>query len=104
MCSAAVHTVESQQPLAQEPPLTRTPYFSVNIEHGVLLTYRCQLADGLARGGRYLSVKKVQCTSGRCLHSLEKYYARNLGAYYEALTVGPSHNYYEGRAKANSTK
>lgn len=25
------------------------------------------------------------------LYSLEAYYARNLGAYYQALTVGPSH-------------
>jgi Fic family protein len=40
----------------------------------------------------------------RGLYSLEEYYARNLGAYYEALTVGPSHNYYEGRAKANITQ
>ena len=38
------------------------------------------------------------------LYSLEEYYARNLGAYYEALTIGPSHNYYDGRAKANITK
>ena len=38
------------------------------------------------------------------LYSLEEYYARNLGAYYAALTVGPSHNYYEGRAKADLTK
>ncbi len=38
------------------------------------------------------------------LYSLEEYYARNLGAYYEALTVGPSHNYYVGRAKADITK
>jgi Fic family protein len=37
------------------------------------------------------------------LYSLEEYYARDLGAYYEALTVGPSHNYYEGRAKADIT-
>jgi len=37
------------------------------------------------------------------LYSLEEYYARNLGAYYEALTVGPSHNYYEGRANADIT-
>lgn len=37
------------------------------------------------------------------LYSLEEYYARNLGAYYEALTVGPSHNYYEGRAEADIT-
>jgi Fic family protein len=38
------------------------------------------------------------------LYSLEEYYARDLGAYYEALTVGKSHNYYEGRAKADITK
>ncbi len=38
------------------------------------------------------------------LYSLEEYYARNLSAYYEALTVGPSHNYYEGRAEADITK
>src|SRR6185369_13798995 len=38
------------------------------------------------------------------LYSLEEYYARDLGAYYKALTVGPSHNYYEGRAKADITE
>jgi Fic family protein len=38
------------------------------------------------------------------LYSLEEYYARDLGAYYEALTLGPSHNYYEGRAQADITK
>ncbi len=38
------------------------------------------------------------------LYSLEEYYARNLSAYYEALTIGPSHNYYEGRAAADITK
>lgn len=38
------------------------------------------------------------------LYSLEEYYARALGAYYEALTVGPSHNYYLGRAEADITK
>jgi Fic family protein len=38
------------------------------------------------------------------LYSLEEYYARDLGAYYEALTIGPSHNYYEGRASADITK
>lgn len=35
------------------------------------------------------------------IYSLEEYYARDLGAYYEALTVGPSHNYYMGRAEAD---
>ena len=38
------------------------------------------------------------------LYSLEEYYAKNLSAYYEALTIGPSHNYYMGRAEADITK
>jgi Fic family protein len=38
------------------------------------------------------------------LYSLEEYYARDLSAYYGALTIGPSHNYYEGRAGADLTK
>ena len=38
------------------------------------------------------------------LYSLEEYYARNLGAYYEAISIGESHNYYEGRAEADITK
>lgn len=35
------------------------------------------------------------------IYSLEEYYARDLGSYYEALTVGTSHNYYMGRAEAD---
>jgi Fic family protein len=38
------------------------------------------------------------------LYSLEEYYARNLPAYYEALTIGPSHNYYGGRAESDITQ
>ncbi len=38
------------------------------------------------------------------LYSLEEYYARNLGAYYEAISVGESHNYYMGRAEADITQ
>ena len=37
------------------------------------------------------------------LYALEEYYARDLKAYYKALTVGPSHNYYLGRAEADIT-
>lgn len=37
------------------------------------------------------------------LYSLEEYYAYNLGGYYDALTIGPSHNYYLGRAEADIT-
>jgi Fic family protein len=35
------------------------------------------------------------------IYSLEEYYARDLGAYYRALNVGPSHNYYMGREEAD---
>ncbi len=38
------------------------------------------------------------------LYSLEEYYARNLGAYYDAISVGESHNYYMGRAQADITR
>jgi Fic family protein len=38
------------------------------------------------------------------LYSLDEYYAHDLMAYYEALTIGPSHNYYLGRAEADITK
>lgn len=38
------------------------------------------------------------------LYSLEEYYARNLDAYYEAISIGESHNYYMGRAQADITK
>jgi Fic family protein len=37
------------------------------------------------------------------IYSLDEHYGRNLSAYYQALTVGPSHNYYEGRAEADLT-
>ncbi len=37
------------------------------------------------------------------LYSLEEYYAKDLGSYYDALAIGPSHNYYLGRADADIT-
>jgi Fic family protein len=37
------------------------------------------------------------------LYSLEEYYARDLTAYYQAISIGPSHNYYMGRADADIT-
>lgn len=37
------------------------------------------------------------------LYCLEEYYARNLGAYYDAISIGPSHNYYLGREEADIT-
>jgi Fic family protein len=38
------------------------------------------------------------------LYALDEYYARDLKAYYEALTIGTSHNYYLGRAEGDITK
>jgi Fic family protein len=38
------------------------------------------------------------------IYSLEEYYARNLLDYYRAITVGPSHNYYLGRAEGDITQ
>lgn len=37
------------------------------------------------------------------IYSLEEYYARDLQAYYKALTIGESHNYYFGRIEADIT-
>jgi Fic family protein len=37
------------------------------------------------------------------LYSLEEYYARKLGDYYDALTIGPGHNYYSGRDESDIT-
>lgn len=37
------------------------------------------------------------------LYSLEEYYATNLLAYYRAISVGPSHNYYCGRLESDIT-
>ena len=37
------------------------------------------------------------------LYSLEEYYARNLNEYYQAISIGESHNYYLGRAEADIT-
>lgn len=37
------------------------------------------------------------------IYSLDEYYAKNLTAYYDALAVGPSHNYYMGRVEADIT-
>ena len=37
------------------------------------------------------------------LYSLEEYYAKSLLSYYHAISVGPSHNYYLGRAESDIT-
>ncbi len=37
------------------------------------------------------------------IYSLDEHYAKSLVAYYKALTIGKTHNYYDGRAEADLT-
>ncbi len=62
--------------------------------------------DGNGRTARLLTtfVLYLGAYDLKGLYALEEYYARDLKAYYEALTVGPSHNYYLGRAEADITR
>jgi len=62
--------------------------------------------DGNGRTARLLT-SLVLHKSGyglKGIYSLEEYYATNLQAYYNALTVGDSHNYYFGRAETDITE
>lgn len=61
--------------------------------------------DGNGRTARLLT-SLVLHQSGyglKGIYSLEEYYATNLQAYYNALMVGDSHNYYFGREQADIT-
>ncbi len=61
--------------------------------------------DGNGRTARLLTTLILH-KSGyglRGIYSLDEHYARDLDAYYKALTVGPGRNYYEGRAGADLT-
>lgn len=62
--------------------------------------------DGNGRTARLLTtlILHLRGYDLKGLYSLEEYYARNLGAYYEAISIGESHNYYMGRAQADITK
>jgi Fic family protein len=61
--------------------------------------------DGNGRTARLLSTLILHLSGYdlKGFYSLEEYYARDLARYYEALAVGPSHNYYLGRAEADIT-
>jgi len=62
--------------------------------------------DGNGRTARLLTslVLHLRGYGLKGLYALEEYYAQKLHKYYEALTIGPSHNYYMGRAEADITK
>jgi Fic family protein len=62
--------------------------------------------DGNGRTARLLTTLILHLGSYdlKGLYALEEYYAHGLKDYYEALTVGPSHNYYVGRVEADITR
>lgn len=61
--------------------------------------------DGNGRTARLLTTLILHKTGYglKGIYSLEEHYASNLKAYYDALAIGPSHNYYLGRADADVT-
>lgn len=61
--------------------------------------------DGNGRTARLLTTLVLHHTGYglKGIYSLEEHYARDLDGYYSALSVGPSHNYYLGRADADIT-
>lgn len=59
--------------------------------------------DGNGRTARLLT-NLILHRSGygmKGIYSLEEYYAKNLSAYYDEISVGDSHNYYMGRAETD---
>ena len=60
--------------------------------------------DGNGRAARLLAslIVRREGYGLKGIYSLDEYYAKNLAAYYAALTVG-THNYYDGRAEADIT-
>ncbi len=61
--------------------------------------------DGNGRTGRLLTTLLLHISRYdlKGIYALEEYYARDLARYYAALAIGPSHNYYMGRAKSDIT-
>ena len=61
--------------------------------------------DGNGRSARLLTTLILHKNGYdlKGIYSLEEYYAKDLNGYYNAITVGPSHNYYMGRADADIT-
>ncbi|HSX37782.1 MAG TPA: Fic family protein [Chlamydiales bacterium] len=62
--------------------------------------------DGNGRTARLLTTLILHLAGYdlKGLYSLEEYYATNLADYYDAISIGPSHNYYLGRADSDITK
>lgn len=61
--------------------------------------------DGNGRTARLLvnAILRMGHYDLQGIYSLDEYYAKNLQSYYNALAIGPSHNYYMGRETADIT-
>jgi Fic family protein len=61
--------------------------------------------DGNGRTARLLAtmILHLRGYDLKGIYSLEEYYANDLKSYYNALSIGPSHNYYMGRAQEDIT-
>lgn len=61
--------------------------------------------DGNGRTARLLTTLVLHLCGYdlKGIYSLDEHYAKNLPDYYQALTIGPSHNYYMGREEADIT-
>ncbi|MFH1715151.1 MAG: Fic family protein [Elusimicrobiota bacterium] len=61
--------------------------------------------DGNGRTARLLTnlILNLDKYDAKGLYCLEEYYAKDLQSYNDALSIGPSHNYYLGRAESEIT-
>lgn len=61
--------------------------------------------DGNGRTARLLTTLILHLSGYdlKGIYSLDEYYAKNLSGYYDALSIGSSHNYYMGRSEADIT-
>ncbi len=61
--------------------------------------------DGNGRTARLLTTLILHLSGYglKGIYCLEEYYAKDLGSYYQALSIGNHHNYYMGRAEAEIT-
>lgn len=61
--------------------------------------------DGNGRTARLLTTLILHLSGYglKGIYCLEEYYAKDLGAYYQALSIGNHHNYYMGRAESDIT-
>lgn len=77
----------------------------LKIPKSAIFVYMPPEAKGVPSMSYCLFVDYFAFTSGgyelKGIYILEEYYAKDLPAYYAAMTLDSSHNYYEGRAETD---